>query len=1014
MKHPSHSFNVILILLFLVSYCFSGNTWSQLTVDDTNNIDSISLRVEALIKEASSIAQKAADLTEQQKHLTVRLTELELRSIDQTEVELARLDVKTQNAAMKSIKLDIMTAEQQKETITTSIKNLKGHLQTLATSQQDETIKNDIVQSKTSLSNKEKLLEFELKHLSVLNDRKQLVSRRLRLKEQWLTELQKTYQNQQEQLREQNIGELEKQLSEERVSWQQKAKEYSSKLHLYNNNPASSLSKLGYNEALLLEAEDSIFLIDARLKTAKMKAKLEELTISNVKITPDINQLKIILEELKRLDVQGNALIELLNIKHRLMKQRIEVVSKQLLLDTVGKKEYLQAESIYQKLIVHIINQLDLLSMFSQNVQKQVKTIDAVYLQQKRRGFRIRHHLPNTLNEWQPLVKEMNVLPEKTLQLVQVTLTGLWQALLTVDPEKGLLLILSGLLWSFVCLSLGYLPRYRDTQFKEVFSQRILFISSDMLYFNRFSLLLGGLVFITGWLLDIISPGLVVVCSLFAIWITAQMIIRLSRWLLKSPIGLSDKQPGLHLLIVYFTLFMSVSGFILLLGFLDLITPALMDLFERIIMLLLLPPAYLTLRIRKLLTRKMSVKKEVGYWEKLIGLISLVIPIAIFTAAIVGIAGYINLAWAVAKHLTFLIVVVSAWLIVRGLVMDLAQVAENRLIQRSEQGIFWVKSIVEPLQLLIRLGLFLVAVWIIYHFFGGDPETGLNLKGWFQHTLFTFGETTINGMNLLGFILLIALVFYLGRWTREITYGWLYSHILDIGIRNSLSVFTQYTVILAGLLIAFNILGINLTSLAVFAGALGVGIGLGMQNIANNFISGLILLAERPVRTKDWVTIGDKEGEVSEIGMRSVTVTTWDNQDVIIPNSDLTSTAFINWTRTNSMVRTVLIIGIRYQDNPHTAKTVIEEAVTMQPEVSLEPKPLVLLTEFATSSVNFRVQYYMDVMVFSRLEVKSQVMFAIWDALKEAGIGIPFPQHDIYIKELPTNDSQFFPDTKRK
>lgn len=116
-----------------------------------------------------------------------------------------------------------------------------------------------------------------------------------------------------------------------------------------------------------------------------------------------------------------------------------------------------------------------------------------------------------------------------------------------------------------------------------------------------------------------------------------------------------------------------------------------------------------------------------------------------------------------------------------------------------------------------------------------------------------------------------------------------------------------------------------------------------MQNIANNFVSGLILLAERPIRTKDWVTIGDKEGEVAEIGMRSVTVTTWDNQDVIIPNSDLTSSAFINWTRTNNVVRTVLIIGIRYQDDPHKAQTIIEEAVIMQPEVSLEPKPLVLL-----------------------------------------------------------------------
>ncbi len=1014
MKHPSHSFNVILMLLFLVSYCLSANTWSQLTTDDTNNIDSISQRAEALTKEASSIAQKTDDLTEQKKHLATRLAELTSRSIEPTEVERARLDVETQNAAMKSIKLDLMIAEQQKETLTSSIKSLKNNLKLRAPTQQDETIKNDIVQSEVNLSNKEKLLELELQHISVLNDRKQLVSGRLRLKEQWLTELHKAYQKQQEQFREQNFEELEKQLGEERVTWQKKVREYNSKLSLSDNNPSVSQSKQAYIEALLLEAEDSIFLIDARLKTAKMQEKLGSPAISNIKITADIKQLKVILEELKRLDVQANALIELLNIKHSLMKQRIEVVSKQLSLDTAGKKKYQQAESIYQQLIAHIIKQLNLVSMFSQNVQKQLKTINAVYVQQKRRGFRTRHHLPDTLNEWQPLVKEMNVLPEKTWQLVQETLTGLWAALLTVDPGKGLILILSGLLWSFACLSLGYLPRYRDAQFNEMFSQRILFISSDMLYFKRFSLLLGGLIFITAWLLDIISPGLVVIISIFAIWITANMIIRLSRWVLKSPIGLSNKQQGLHRLIVYFILFMSVSGFILLLGFLELITPELMDLFERMIMLLLLPPAYLTLRIRKLLIEKMSEKKEAGYWPQLVGLISLAIPIAILTAAVVGIAGYINLAWAVAWYLSIVIAVISVWLVARGLTVALAKTVEHKLIQRSERGIFWVKSIVEPVQLLIRLGLFFIAAWIIYRFFGGDPETGLNFKEWHQYTLFTFGGTPINGIDILSSIFLIALVFYLGRWTREITYGWLYSHVHDLGVRNSLSVFTQYAVIVVGLLITLNILGINLTSLAVFAGALGVGIGLGMQNIANNFISGLILLAERPIRTKDWVTIGDKEGEVAEIGMRSVTVTTWDNQDVIIPNSDLTSSAFINWTRTNSMVRTVLIIGIRYQDDPHKAQSVIEEAVTMQPEVSLEPKPRILLTEFAASSVNFRVQYFLDVMEFSRLGVKSKVMFAIWDDLKEAGIGIPFPQQDIYIKELPTNDSQFFPDSEQK
>ncbi|HHB12612.1 MAG TPA: mechanosensitive ion channel, partial [Chromatiales bacterium] len=175
----------------------------------------------------------------------------------------------------------------------------------------------------------------------------------------------------------------------------------------------------------------------------------------------------------------------------------------------------------------------------------------------------------------------------------------------------------------------------------------------------------------------------------------------------------------------------------------------------------------------------------------------------------------------------------------------------------------------------------------------------------------------------------------------------------------------------------------------------------GLQNISNNFVSGLILLVERPVRVEDWVTIDDTEGAITRIGMRSLTLTTWDNQDVIIPNANLISNPFTNWTLSDKLVRTVFVVGIRYQDDPHKAQSVIKDAVTMQPEVSLEREPRVLLTEFNASSVDFRVEYYVDVEQFSRLAVKSKVMFAIWDALKEADIGIPFPQRDIYIKELP-------------
>jgi potassium efflux system protein len=533
------------------------------------------------------------------------------------------------------------------------------------------------------------------------------------------------------------------------------------------------------------------------------------------------------------------------------------------------------------------------------------------------------------------------------------------------------------------------------------FTRRALLISTGLLRANRFGLLLGGLLLIAGWVLDIVPPGLAVIGSLFGIWLGARLIIGLSRWILNSPIGVAGQQPGLCRMVIFHTVIISLFSLGLALGHLAFLSQPMKELFDRSFMLLLLPPAYLALRIRNLWYGMLRERKGTTYWVRLAGLVGLAIPLAIFAAALLGIFGFINLAWALAGYLTMFFAVIIGWMIARGLVKDLAKAVEAAITRRSENAVLWVKGLIEPLQYLIRLTLFLAAAWILYHLIVDDPATGLDLRAWLDHTLFTIGETSINSIGLLSSILLLFLVFYIGHWAREVTYGWIYTNIRDLGIRNSLSVFTQYAVIVIGLLIALNILGINLTSLTVFAGALGVGIGFGLQNIANNFISGIILLAERPVRAKDWVTIGGNEGTVAEIGMRSVTVTTWDNQDVIIPNSELISNSFINWTRSDSEVRTVLYLGISYQDDPHKAQRIILDAVTMQPEVSLTPNPQVWLDDFAASSVNFRVQYYTDVLCFSRLEIRSKVLFAIWDALHEAGISIPFPQQDIYIKEMP-------------
>ena len=165
-------------------------------------------------------------------------------------------------------------------------------------------------------------------------------------------------------------------------------------------------------------------------------------------------------------------------------------------------------------------------------------------------------------------------------------------------------------------------------------------------------------------------------------------------------------------------------------------------------------------------------------------------------------------------------------------------------------------------------------------------------------------------------VLLVGFAFWIGGWSQQVSYNLALTRVRDLGIRQSLSTFVQYIVIVLGLLLTLKVIGLDLTALTVFAASIGVGIGFGLQNVVNNFISGILLLAERPLRVTDIVTIGGETGEVTRIGIRSLIVRTFDRKDLIIPNSAVIGNTFTNWTRNDETLREVLLFRISYRDDP--------------------------------------------------------------------------------------------------
>jgi potassium efflux system protein len=228
----------------------------------------------------------------------------------------------------------------------------------------------------------------------------------------------------------------------------------------------------------------------------------------------------------------------------------------------------------------------------------------------------------------------------------------------------------------------------------------------------------------------------------------------------------------------------------------------------------------------------------------------------------------------------------------------------------------------------------------------------------------------------------------MGGWSRQVSYNLALARIHDLSIRHSLSIFVQYVVTILGLVFALKLIGLDLTALTFFAASLGIGIGFGLQNVVNNFISGILLLAERPLRVGDTVTIGSATGDVTRIGIRSLTVLTSEQKEVIIPNSAVVSESFTNWTKTNDTLRDVLTFRVSFFDNAEHAAELIAEAARSTEGVLAEPPPKATIYELTEIGIAIRLQYFIHA-TGPFFEIRDCVLRDALEALAVEGFTIP-------------------------
>lgn len=272
------------------------------------------------------------------------------------------------------------------------------------------------------------------------------------------------------------------------------------------------------------------------------------------------------------------------------------------------------------------------------------------------------------------------------------------------------------------------------------------------------------------------------------------------------------------------------------------------------------------------------------------------------------------------------------------------------------------------------------------------------LRDFLNLQLFMVSGVPVTVASIFIFLLLITLFIISGILVRRTLNRRILKRFnVDEGTSYTLSRISQYIIIGIGMLVSFNFVGINLSSLTVIFGLLSVGIGFGLQNVTSNFISGLIILFERPISVGDRVMVDEVEGDVMEINIRSTMVRTVNNIFIIVPNSDFVSKNVINYSHGDPTYRLDIDVGVSYRSDLDTVLKALREVADENPNVMRKPEPEVHLTEFGDSSWNMQLRGWIeDVKYYPK--VRNEINQAIIRTFGKYGVEIPFPQRDLHVR----------------